>query len=118
MTTLYGIINCDTCRKARRFLDAAGVPYRFHDLRQDGVTKEQVQRWLAALGVETLVNRRSTTWRALNETERARATQDQATELLLEHPTLIKRPVLDTGDSVHVGFREADYRSLLGLDGA
>ncbi|MCC5856925.1 MAG: arsenate reductase [Ectothiorhodospiraceae bacterium] len=118
MTILYGISNCDTCRRARRFLEDAGVTYRFHDLRRDGISAAQVQRWLAVLGSETLVNRRSTTWRALNEAERALATRDQAQALLVAHPTLIKRPILETGDTLHAGFREADFRKLLGLEGA
>ncbi len=116
MTTLYGISNCDTCRKARKFLDGAGVSYRFHDLRQDGLSSEQVHRWLAAVGADALVNRRSTTWRGLSETDRSRIANDSVADLLLSHPTLIKRPVLETGNTVHVGFRDADYQALLELD--
>ncbi len=116
MNTLYGISNCDSCRKARKFLDGAGVSYQFHDLRQAGVTAEQVHRWLNAVGPEALVNRRSTTWRGLSEADRARAGHNSVADLLLAHPTLIKRPVLEAANTVHVGFREADYRALLGLD--
>lgn len=111
MITLYGIKNCDTVKKARRWLEAAGQDYRFHDLRADGLSAEQVQAWLAAVG-ETLINRRSTTWKQLSEVEQARAGTDPA-GLLVANPTLIKRPVLTTANTTAVGFSAAQYQALL-----
>jgi arsenate reductase len=105
---IYGIKSCDTCRKALKWLDDQGRAYHWQDVRADGLEAEQVKRWLEAVGHEALVNRRSTTWRSLNEAERDKA-QDprQAIDLLLEHPTLIKRPVIEDKGRVLVGFNAA-----------
>ena len=113
MAILYGIKNCDTVRKARRWLDAQGVDYRFHDLRADSLDPAELNRWVARVGWEALVNRRGTTWRQLPEAERADLDGDKAVALMLAHPTLIKRPVLVSGDDVAVGFSEADYTKRL-----
>ncbi|MCC5812391.1 MAG: Spx/MgsR family RNA polymerase-binding regulatory protein [Ectothiorhodospiraceae bacterium] len=113
MTTLYGISNCDTCRKARAYLDSLDVEYRFHDLRKDGLERDLLERWLEKLGPDTLVNRRSTTWRGLGEDEKRRADGTGLPDLLLAHPTLVKRPILDTGDTCLAGFREETYRQAL-----
>ncbi len=110
--TLYGIKNCDTVKKARRWLDDQGVSYQFHDLRADGLTTEQVSRWLDELGMD-LVNKRSTSWKALDETTREHMTADNAAPVILEHPTLIKRPLLDTGRERRLGFKADDYAALL-----
>ncbi len=105
---LYGIKSCDTCRKARKWLDEQGRAHDWHDLREDGIDAETIRRWLDATGPEILVNRRSTTWRGLDENERARAMNSEtAPALLVEHPTLIKRPVVESGDRVLVGFNAA-----------
>ncbi|WP_435104417.1 ArsC family reductase [Arhodomonas sp. AD133] len=109
---LYGLKTCDTCRKARRHLDAAGVDYRFRDLRADGVDGERLRRWEAAVGWEQLLNRRSTTWRQLAEADRADLTADRAIALMIDHPTLIKRPVLEYDERVLVGYRANDYDNL------
>ncbi|SEO54698.1 arsenate reductase [Aquisalimonas asiatica] len=114
MATVYGIKSCDTCRKALKWLEHAGVEATFHDFRRDGVPAA-LDNWLTQLGAAELVNRRSTTWRQLDEQQRQRADTDAAA-LLREQPTLIRRPVLETGDRVVVGFREADYRAALGVD--
>lgn len=111
MITLYGIKNCDTVKKARRWLDDAGQDYRFHDLRADGLSTDQVQTWLAAVG-DSLINRRSTTWKQLSEADRGRADTDPA-GLLVDNPTLIKRPVLNTDAHTAVGFSAAQYQALL-----
>ncbi|KAB7627911.1 ArsC family reductase [Alkalilimnicola sp. S0819] len=116
MTTLYGIKNCDTVRKARRWLDARGVDYRFHDLRADGLSAEQTARWCEACGWEQVLNRRGTTWRQLDGALKATADAANAPALLAEHPTLIKRPVLEHADRIRVGFNEADYSTLFGED--
>lgn len=112
MITLYGIPNCDTVKKARRWLDQHGIEYRFHDFRTDGLGARDVEHWLNALGWETLVNRRSTSWKQLDPARREAMDRDSARAAVLETPTLIKRPVLDTGSACHVGFSEAQYREI------
>ncbi len=113
MTTLFGIKNCDTVKKARRWLDEHGIDYRFHDLRADGLEAKQLQAWITDVGWETLLNRRGTTWRQLPEAEREGVDAARAARLMLSQPTLIKRPVLDTGKGpVHVGFKPADYEDV------
>lgn len=112
MTTLYGIKNCDTVKKARTWLEARGVAYTFHDLRADGLSKAELSRWVTALGWEALLNKRSTTWRQLDPSQQAGLNQDKAISLMLEHPTLIKRPVLNHAGACHVGFKAADYAAL------
>ena len=112
MTKLYGIKNCDTVKKARKWLEAQGVDYTFHDFRVDGINVQQVQQWLQALGWEMLVNKRSTTWKQLDESTRKDMDAKLAAKTLLEHPTLIKRPLLDTGKQITVGFKEAEYQSI------
>ena len=111
--TVYGIKSCDTCRKALRWLDAEGREYLWHDLRADGLDAATVQAWIKAVGPETLVNRRSTTWRGLDEATRTAALDEQgAVAVLWEHPTLIKRPVFVNGGRVRVGFNAAVKDSL------
>lgn len=115
MTTpvLYGIKNCDTVKKARTWLDQAGIRYRFVDFRSDGINRSQVEGWLASPGLEKLLNKRSTTWKNLSASEQA-AAQSPATaaEVLLAQPTLIKRPLLETGSHTTTGFKPADYAQL------
>lgn len=112
MTTLFGIKNCDTVKKARRWLEDAAIDYQFHDFRGDGLTREQVERWLEQLDWQNLVNRRSTTWKQLPQVTRESLSEDNVIELVLEHPTLIKRPVLETDNLVKVGFKAADYETI------
>jgi Spx/MgsR family transcriptional regulator len=112
VTTLYGIKNCDTVKKARKWLESQGIDYQFHDFRVDGITAEQVQQWLQTLGWETLVNKRSTTWKQLDEATRTAMDAKLAAETILAQPTLIKRPLLDTGNSLAVGFKDSKYQSL------
>ena len=111
--TLHGIANCDTVRKARRWLDDNDVPHRFHDLRKDGVDENMLEGWIASLDDwGELVNRRGTTWRKLAEEERADLDEEKAVALMIEHPAVIKRPVLVRGELVLVGFDETMYRKL------
>ena len=111
--TVYGIKSCDTCTKALKWLDEQGRPYRWHDLRGDGLEPPTVEAWLAAVGPKTLVNRRSTTWRGLDESvRRAALDPGRAAAILLEFPTLIKRPVFVSGPSVLVGFNATVRDSL------
>lgn len=113
MVTLYGIRNCDTIRKARRWLESNEVDYRFHDFRTDGIDTDILEPWIGELGWEPLLNRRGTTWRKLPEDERNCMNETRAIRLMLSQPAIIKRPVLDTGRLRHIGFSEADYAALL-----
>ena len=111
---LYGIKTCDTCRKALKELSAAGHDVTFVDVRADPPGAAQLSGWHAALGPD-LVNRRSTTWKGLDEAARAGAdTADGAVALLTEHPTLMKRPVIETGSAAHLGWT-AKTKAALGL---
>ena len=110
---IYGIKQCDTCRKALKWLDAQGLAFQWQDIREQPLTDEQLAVWLQQIGPETLVNRRSTTWRQLDEAGRAAAMdREQAVALLRDHPTLIKRPVFRVGRRWLVGFNEAVRDSL------
>lgn len=113
MVTLYGLKSCDTCRKARAWLDARGIPFRFHDFRSDGLEASVLERLEAAAGWETLLNRRGTTWRGLSESERANPTRETAFALMLANPALIKRPVLVAGERILVGFGPDHYAQVL-----
>ncbi len=113
MICLYGIKNCDTIKKARSWLESSGIDYRFHDYRADGLERAQLEAWAAELGWEALLNRRGTTWRTQSEATRNTIDQTSAIALMLEHPALIKRPLLDTGKVRHLGFKAAEYAALL-----
>ncbi len=113
MVTLYGIPNCDTIKKARRWLAEAGIEYRFHDYRKDGLEPSTLQQWINELGWEALLNRRGTTWRQLDVQQRATIDAEQAMTLMLALPALIKRPLLDTGKTRLLGFSSEQYRSEL-----
>ncbi len=112
MITLYGIKNCDTVKKARKWLEARGVDYSFHDFREDGIDAKQVSAWLDELGWETLVNKRSTSWKALPPEQRDSMDEAGAMAAILEQPTLIKRPLLDTGHELHCGFKADNYTAI------
>lgn len=114
MLTLYGIKNCDTCRRARKAMDNSGAPYQFHDLREDGLSALLLEHILDKVPVLTALNKRSTTWRNLPDAEKQAVDANSARELLLAHPTLLKRPLLDTGDDIRVGYRDGDYDDLQG----
>jgi len=110
---LYGIKNCDTVKKARRFLDDKSMTYTFHDMRVDGLDKATIGAWLETVSWEVLLNKRSTTWRNIAQEQKDSISQDSAIELMLESPTLIKRPVLVTDNKVLVGFNENNYQELI-----
>jgi len=114
MLILYGIPNCDSCRAARKWLESQDIDYRFHDLRVDGVTAGMLDRWLASVEWQTLLNTRSTTWRGLDEAEKSHVDQVRAKRLLLEHPTLIKRPVAEAGKLILVGYSPDRFVQLAG----
>jgi arsenate reductase len=111
--TLYGIPNCDTVKKARTWLEKNGIDYTFHDFKKAGLTSGLVQGWLKQVDWETLVNRKGTTWRGLpDERKAAVADANSATALMLESPSVIKRPVLDCDGTAHVGFSDAGYQQI------
>lgn len=112
---LFGIKNCDTVRKARKWLEANQLDVAFHDFREDGLAEEQIEQWVAAVGWENLFNKRSTSFRNLTDTEKSDLNEKKAIALMALYPTLIKRPVLVTNDQVQVGFKEADYRKWFNL---
>jgi len=112
MVTIYGIGNCDTVRKARAWLDQHGIDYVFHDYRKDGLTAAMLRRWRKDPGYEALLNRRGTTWRKLPDDLKADLTEAAMEKLMLDNPSIIKRPMLDTGKQRRVGFSAADYGSL------
>lgn len=110
--TLYGIKNCDSVKKARTWLAKQDIDYHFHDFRTEGLEADQVQAWLNELGLD-LINKRSTSWKALSEQSREALFLDTAVELILAQPTLIKRPLLDTGKQRLVGFSETSFANVL-----
>lgn len=114
MLTVYGLKNCDTCRKAREWLKQNGRAHRFHDVRADGLDEAMLRAWVAELGYAALLNTRGTTWRGLPEAERRDVDEAAAVRLMLQHPALIKRPVLDTGRRRLVGFGPATRKALGG----
>ena len=109
----YGLKNCDTCKKAQKALTAADKDFDVVDVRADGVPAAMQPEWVAAVGADALVNRRSTTWRGLSDAEKAKADATGAAALLAAHPTLMKRPVIVTGDNVHVGWTRDVQAALL-----
>ena len=112
MITLFGLKNCDSCRKAVTYVKAQDWPHRFHDLRDDGLSPALLEGWIRSLGWELLANRRSTTWRNLPDAAKSDLDAARAKQLLLDHPTLVKRPVITLGDLVIVGFAEAQQAAL------
>ncbi len=113
MITLYGIKTCSTVRQARRWLDEQTISYGFHDFRENGLDLRLIDHFEQALGWESMVNRRSTSWRNLEDSERNDLSKDKAKKLMMEHPTLIKRPILDTGKEIIIGFTTDKYQFLI-----
>ncbi len=114
MVTLYGIPNCGTVKKARAWLAARGIDYRFHDFKRDGLPHPLLRAWVEELGWEALINRQGTTWRKVPPEQGAGLDEDSAIRLMLASPSIIRRPVLDTGNARHLGFSEPLYQELLG----
>lgn len=112
--TLYGIPNCDTVRKTRRWLDEQKIAYTFHDFRADGVERDRLVDWIDRLDWTTVINRRSTSWKALSPEAREGMNADRALEAALAAPTLIKRPVIEGPAILEVGFSAERYAALFG----
>ena len=112
--TLYGIPNCDTVKKARRWLDEAGVAHNFHDFRKNGLDADLLQSWMDNLGWEKLLNKAGTTFRKLPDDQKADLDAAKAKALMLDQPAMIKRPVLDANGDYAVGFKPDDYQARFG----
>lgn len=111
---LYGIRTCDTCRKARRWLESHDIPHRYHDLRSDGLDAATLDRWIEAAGPDAVINKRGTTWRKLATELDADLTSAAARDLILSHPTLVKRPIIEAdGRLITLGFTSAEQQRIL-----
>jgi len=114
MITVYGIKNCDTMKKAFKWLDKHGVAYEFHDFKKLGVDGKTLATWSKKIGWETLLNRRGTTWRKLPDKLKDGINEKSALKIMQEQPSIIKRPVLKNGSTYIVGFDETQYKKLAG----
>jgi arsenate reductase len=112
MIALYGIKNCDTMKKARSWLDAHKIAYRFHDYKTEGIEKAMLEAWVKKLGWEVLLNRAGTTFRKLPDADREGLTEKRAIALMLAQPSMIKRPVLEKGALLTAGFKPEQYSAL------
>ncbi|EEX91677.1 hypothetical protein VIOR3934_10405 [Vibrio orientalis CIP 102891 = ATCC 33934] len=110
--TMYGIPNCDTIKKAKKWLEAEGVEYSFHDYRKQGIDKALVETFCQQLGWENVLNKRGTTYRQLTQEQKDSLNEANAIELLVEQPAMIKRPILVSGDSYHLGFKADQYTAI------
>jgi arsenate reductase len=113
MTTIYGIKNCDTMKKARAWLDGKGVAYEFHDYKKVGIERDRLEGWARKVGWEALLNRAGTTFRKLPDAEKQGLTETTAIELMIAQPSMIKRPVLEAGGKLLVGFKPEQYETLV-----
>ena len=110
---LYGIPNCDTVKKARTWLDVNAIPYAFHDFKNAGVSDDMLKAWLAQTKWDVLVNRKGTTWRGLSEDQKASVGDaHSAAAIMLQSPSIIKRPVLSVDGKIHVGFAPENYQQI------
>ncbi|MDG1709064.1 MAG: ArsC family reductase [Emcibacteraceae bacterium] len=112
MIKIYGIKNCDTMKKAFKWMDANGLPYSFHDYRKDGITSELVQGFVKELGLDFVLNTRGTTWRKLPDDVKNGLDEASTIELLVENEAMIKRPIFDLGDGWAIGFAKKDQAAL------
>ena len=109
----YGIPNCDTVKKARKWLDAQGVDYAFHDYKKEGADAGRLASWCDAVDWEVLLNKRGTTFRKLGDAEKSDIDQAKAIGLMVEHPSMIKRPVVEHSGGLLVGFKEDEWKAAL-----
>lgn len=108
-TRMYGIPNCDTVKKTRRWLDNSGVEYEFHNYKKLGIEANTLKKWCKEHGHEALINKRGTTWRRLDESEKENLNQQKAIALMQSNTSLIKRPIIEYGDTRLIGFDEEQY---------
>jgi len=110
---MYGIPNCDTVRKAQKFLEASHVSFEFHNFKKQGLSLETIQAWLESQPIEILVNKRSTSWKQLTDEQKQKLLSKEDLSVLVEMPTLIKRPVLETNSELFIGFKPETYQKLI-----
>lgn len=110
--TMYGIPNCDTIKKAKKWLEAEGVEYQFHDYRKQGIDATLVDRFCRQLGWENVLNKRGTTYRQLSAEQKETLNEANAIALLVEQPAMIKRPILVVGDDYYIGFKADQYATI------
>ncbi|MFT4090250.1 MAG: ArsC family reductase [Asticcacaulis sp.] len=110
--TLYGIKNCDTMKKARVWLEDHGIDYVFHDYKAVGIDRERLERWVGQAGLSVVLNKAGTTFRKLPEDVRSQLDEEAAIDLMLAQPSMIKRPVLEVGDQLIVGFKPEIYQTV------
>ena len=110
--TLYGIKNCDTIKKAKKWLEINSIDYQFHDFRADGIHRSLLTSWLKQIEWETLLNTRGTTWRKLPGAQKDGINKSTVLSLMLEQPAIIKRPVLAVKNKIFVGFKEDKYKEI------
>ncbi|TWX72507.1 ArsC family reductase [Colwellia sp. C1TZA3] len=113
MTILYGIKNCDSVKKAKKWLEQQNIPYQFHDFRSDGLSPELLQEFITSADLTLLLNKRSTSFRHLTDEIKNNLTDDVMVEIILAQPTLIKRPLLKHNQAFLVGFKESQYQETL-----
>ena len=113
MISVYGLKTCDTCRAALKWLESEELNYRFFDIRDYGVNASKVRSWMREVGCDALLNRRGTTWRGLSDTDKKNIDESKAISLMVEHPTLIKRPVFQVNETVFVGFKSEQKTVLI-----
>lgn len=112
MTTIYGIKNCDTVKKALKWLKENNVEFSFHDFKKDGLDSKTLNSWLKTVDWEILLNKRGTTWRKLPDDVKENINKTSAKNVMLDNLSIIKRPVLNVNDVIHVGFSEKNYQEI------
>ena len=111
--TVFGIKNCDTMKKAMKWLDDNSVSYHFHDYKKEGVPERRLRQWLEALGWETVINKRGTTWRKLDDAVKESMNTEKAITVAMDNPSIIKRPILQNDDSITAGFNADEWEKTL-----
>ncbi|PMH00225.1 ArsC family reductase [Vibrio lentus] len=110
--TMFGIPNCDTIKKAKKWLEAEGIEFEFHDYRKQGINEELVKTFCSELGWELVLNKRGTTYRQLTQEQKDTLTEEKAVALLVEQPAMIKRPILKVDGKLHIGFKADQYAAI------
>lgn len=113
MIKIYGIPNCDTMKKARKWLEKNNLEYEFHDYKKLGVPDKNLKLWVKSAGWESILNKRGTTWRKLDDNIKDNINESSAIQVMLENPSAIKRPILESGNILLVGFKEDEYKNLI-----
>lgn len=113
MIKLYGIPNCDTIKKARKWLERNNLEYEFHDYKKLGVPEKHLKDWVKSAGWETILNKRGTTWRKLDDKTKNSIDENSSIQVMVDNPSAIKRPVLEYGRVLLIGFKEDEYKTLL-----